>query len=112
MLPFSLLKYYFQTTEKLIKKSCTVPNHVLFAISRESSVCVVSDDTDIYILILCIAKHCHGNLYFRQGTHLSKEGIMHHHINPLAAQLSDEICNILPVFHVLTGCDYTNLFYR
>ena len=37
---------------------------------------------------------------------------MYHHIKPLASQLSDEICNILPVFHVLTGCDYTNPFYR
>ena len=37
---------------------------------------------------------------------------MHHHIRPLAAQLSDEMCNILSVFHVLTGCDYTNPFYR
>ena len=37
---------------------------------------------------------------------------MYHHINPLAAQLSDEICNILPVFHVLKGSDYTNSFYR
>ena len=33
------------------------PNHVLFAISPESSVCVVSDDTDIYILMLYIAKN-------------------------------------------------------
>ena len=74
--------------------------------------CVVSDDTDIYILILYIAKHCNGNLYFRQGTHSSKEGIMYHHRNLLAAQLSDEICNILPVFNVLTGSDYTNPFYK
>ena len=35
-----------------------IPNHVLFAISPESSVCVVSGDTDIYILMLYIAKHC------------------------------------------------------
>ena len=31
---------------------------------------------------------------------------------PLAAQFSDEICNILRVFHVLTGFDYVNPFYR
>ena len=74
--------------------------------------CVVSDDTDIYSLMLYIAKHCNGKMYIGQGTHSSKEGIMYHHINPLAAQLSDEICNILPAFHVVTGCDYTNPFYR
>ena len=27
-------------------------------------------------------------------------------------QFSEEICNILPVFHVLTGCAHTNSFYR
>ena len=89
-----------------------IPYHVLFTISPESSVCVSSDDTDIYILMLYIAKHCDGNVYFRQRTHSSKEVIMYHHIKQLAAQLSDEICNILAVFHVLTGCDYYNPFYR
>ena len=88
-----------------------IPDHVLFAISPESSVRVSSDDTDIYIL-LYIAKCCDGNMYFRQRTHSSKEVIMYHYIKQLAAQLSDEICNILAVFHVLTGCDYTNPFYR
>lgn len=29
---------------------------------------------------------------------------------PLATLLSEEICNIFPVFHVLTGYDYTNSF--
>lgn len=46
-----------------------IPNHALFAISPESRVCecVVSNDTDIYILMLYIAKNCNGNLCFRQG---------------------------------------------
>ena len=84
----------------------------MFAISPESTVCDVLDDTDAYILILYVAKHCHGNLHFRLGTHSLKEGIMYHHIKPLAIQLSNEICNISPVFHDLTGCDYANSFYR
>ena len=37
-------------------------------LALQSSVCVVSDETDIYNLMLYIAKHCNGNLYFRQGT--------------------------------------------
>ena len=81
-----------------------IPNHVMFAISPESSVCLVSDDIDIYILMLYIAKNCNGNLYS------PKEGIMYHQIKPLAIQFSDKICNILPVFHGLTRCDYTNPF--
>lgn len=46
-----------------------ITNHVLFASSPESSVCVVSDETDIYVLMLYIAKHCNKNMYFRQETH-------------------------------------------
>ena len=40
---------------------------------------------------------------------------MCYQINSLATQLSDEICNILAVFYLLTQCDYykyTNPFYR
>ena len=81
-------------------------------LEKAACVRVVSDDTDIYILMLYVAKNCNGNLYLRQGTHSSQEDIMYRHIKLLAAQLSDEICNILPVFHVLTGLDYTNSFYR
>ena len=36
---------------------------------------------------------------------------MYHHIRPLATQLSDEMCNILHVFHVLAESDSTNPFY-
>ena len=31
---------------------------------------------------------------------------------PLSTQLSDEVRNVLPVFSVLTECDYANPFYR
>ena len=41
-----------------------------------------------------------------------KRSLIYHHIRPLATQLSDEMFNILHVFHVLTECDSTNPFYR
>ena len=60
-----------------------------------------------------MTKHCNGNLYFRQDTNSSKEDIMYHQIKkPLSTQLSDEVRNVLPVFPVLTECDYANPFYR
>ena len=31
---------------------------------------------------------------------------------PMTAQLSHKICNILPVMHILIGCNYIDLFYR
>ena len=30
---------------------------------------------------------------------------------PMTAQLSHKICNILPVMHILIGCNYIDLFY-
>ena len=63
--------------------------------------------------MLYIANYCNGNLCFRRGTHYIKRRCnVLSDKQLLATQLSDEICNILPVFPVLTGCDYTNLFYR
>ena len=41
----------------------------------------------------------------------SKEGIMYYQIKkPMTAQLSHKICNILPVRHILIGCNYIDLF--
>ena len=50
---------------------------------------------------------------FQTRTPSSKEGIMYYQIKkPMTAQLSHKICNILPVMHILIGCNYIDLFYR
>ena len=73
-------------------------------------VCVVSDDTDVYILLLFVSNKCDGHIYLRQGT---GDATTYHDIKALANILGDDICNIIPAFHALTGCDYTfKLFFR
>ena len=72
------------------------------------SICVVSDDTDVFIILLSIALHINGTLLFRQGTSSRLE---YHNVSSLAAHLGDKCCRNLPAFHALTGCDFTFTFY-
>ena len=76
------------------------------------SVAVVSDDTDVYIILLSIAKEMEGELYFRQGKSTVGKGIEYHNVTSLAALLGDESCRALPAFHALTGCDFTYPFFQ
>ena len=70
------------------------------------SVCVVADDTDVYILLLSVASQMKSTLLFRQGT-----SIEYHNVSALAEHLGYECCKNLPAFHALTGCDFTYTFY-
>ena len=89
-----------------------IPMHTVFAgTSDEESVCVVADDTDIYLSLLFIAPQIKSKLYFRQGKSRDKTGIEYHDVHSLARHLEPEICSILPAFHSLTGTDFTNPFF-
>ena len=55
------------------------------------SVCVVADDTDVYILLLFISNQANGTIYFRQGTSSSKQGITYHNVTTLANELGNDI---------------------
>ena len=83
----------------------------VYASSKHAGTCVVADDTDVYILLLFVARQCGGLLYFRQGTSTSKVGITYHNIKELAEHLGPELCECLPAFHVVTGSDYTQPFF-
>ena len=74
--------------------------HAKFASCPSGSVCVVADDTDVYILLLHIASRCTSTLYFRQG--IQKNGITYHNVTSMATKLGEEVCDILPCFHALT----------
>ena len=84
--------------------------HAVYALASHGGVCVAADDTDVFILLL-LAGGCTTNLYFRQGTHFSKEGITNHNVTSLYNLLGTIICKVLPGFHALTGCDYTKPFF-
>ena len=74
------------------------------------SICVVADDTDVYILF--ISNQANGTIYFQQGTSSSKQEITYHSVTTLANELGNDICNALPAFHTLTGPNFTRTFYR
>ena len=75
------------------------------------SVCVVADDTDVFILLLHVSISCNETLYFRQGTTSSRDGITFHNVTSLSSQLGEKICDILPAFHSLTGSNFTKPFF-
>ena len=83
----------------------------MFESERGNNVCVVADDTDVYILLLYAAHQFQSKIYFRQGKQKDKAGITYHEVIPLAKHLGKRICNILPAYHALTGCDYTMPFF-
>ena len=80
--------------------------------NENSSITIVADDTDIYILLIRITFYHRSILYFHQGTSSSKAGITYHNVSAAASEFGESICKILPSFHALTGSDFTKTFYR
>ena len=74
-------------------------------------VCVIADDTDVFILLLFVARYFEGNVFFRQGKYSDKEVIAYHDIISLADHVGEEICDILSCFLTLASSDYTNPFF-
>ena len=75
------------------------------------TVCVVADDTDVFILLLHVSINCNETPHFREGTKSSRDGITYHNVTSLSSQLGEKICAILPAFHSLTGSDFTKPFF-
>ena len=71
----------------------------------------MADDTDVSVLLLFTSHSCDSELYFRQGTQFSKHGMTYNNVKSLSDPLGSNICQVLPGFHALTGCDYTIPFY-
>ena len=71
----------------------------------------MADDTDVYVILLSIAKEMKGTLYFRQGKSTVGKGIEYHNVSAKASFLGEHCCKIIPAFHALTGCDITYPFF-
>ena len=85
--------------------------HVVYAgQGSRNKVCMIADDTDIYLSLINIANLVKSCLYFRQGKTKDKDGITYRDIHAIAKHLGEEVCNVLAAFHTLTGSDFTNLF--
>ena len=84
--------------------------HVMHAVTHGiSRIIVLSADTDVFVLMVFYwnVLHSHGlsELWVKAGVGDSTRFIP---IHVLAAQIGENLCQVLPAVHVLTGCDYTS----
>ena len=84
------------------------------SVGRENNVtvCIVVDDTNIYLRLISISHQIWSHLYFQHGKTKDKDGVNYHDIHAIAVYLGEEICQILSCFHTLTGSDFTNPILR
>ena len=85
-------------------------SQTVFESEKGNKTLVVADDSDIFILSLWAASSFKSDLFFRQGKSSNKEEILYTEIYPLAEQLGEDVCEVLPACHVLTGSNYTSFF--
>ena len=88
-----------------------IVSQTVFESKKGNKTLVVAYDSDIFILLLWAASSFKSDVFFRQGKSSDKEGILYTEIYSLAEQLGEDVCKVLPAFHVLTGSDYTSFFF-
>ena len=72
-----------------------------------TSVIVVSEDTDVFVLLIAFAKEIPASLYQKRGT---STRVRYMHIRKLRAVLGDKLSQALIAFHAFTGCDIVSAF--
>ena len=72
-----------------------------------TSVIVVSEDTDMFVLLIAFAKEIPASLYQKRGTSTS---VRYMDIRKLRAVLGDKLSQALIAFHAFTGCDTVSAF--
>ena len=70
-----------------------------------------SDDTDVFILLVYHCRFISSHLWMDAGVD-SKNTRRMIDVSHLANILTSRVCDALPSFHALTGCDYTASFMR
>ena len=68
----------------------------------EDTICIVADDTDIYLSLIHISHEIKSSVFFGQGNVNDKDGITFHDVKSIADTLRPEICQILLCFDALT----------
>ena len=72
--------------------------HAVYAGSGlEDTICIVADDTDIYLSLIHVSHEIKSNIFFRQGKIDDKDG-MFHDVKSIADTLGPEICQFCLVF--------------
>ena len=88
-----------------------IVSQTVFESEKGNKTLVVADDSDIFILLLWATSSFKSDVFFRQGKSSNTEEILYTEIDPLAEQLGEDVCEVLPAFHVLTASDYTSSFF-
>lgn len=79
-----------------------IPMHAVYAGRQNSdTVCIIAEDTDIYLSLISISHLVQSNLIFRQGKTKDRDGITYHDVHAMADHLGEDICAILLSFHGL-----------
>ncbi|KAL4703623.1 hypothetical protein ACJJTC_007650 [Scirpophaga incertulas] len=98
-------QHHEEADTKIIYHTCQMDEDV-------SDVLIKTCDTDILILLLGNMDHLHNNnlkIYMEYGTNNCKKSI---NISELYTKLGPSICQSLPGFHALTGCDFNPSFRK
>ena len=72
-----------------------------------TSVIVVSEDTDVFVLLIAFAKDIPASFYQKRGT---STRVQYMDIGKLGAVLGDKLSQALIAFHAFTGCDTVSAF--
>ena len=72
-----------------------------------TSVIVVSEDTDVFVLLIAFAKEIPAFLYQKRGI---STRVRYMDIRKLMAVLGDKLSQALIAFHAFTGCDTVSAF--
>ena len=84
---------------------------VHFCWENHDTVCVVANDTDIYLSLINISDQICSHIYFRQGKTKDKDGANYHDTHVIPLHLGEEIYQIPPCFHTMTDFDFTYPFF-
>ena len=81
--------------------------HAKHASEESGSIIIASEDTDVLIICLSVARNFPCHLYIKKGSQ-NRERIVD--VQKIAAAVGHDVCSALPGMHSLTGCDTVSAF--
>ena len=81
--------------------------HAKHASEESGSIIIASEDTDVLIICLSVARNFPCHLYIKKGSQ-NRERIVD--VQKIAAAVGHNVCSALPGMHSFTGCDTVSAF--
>ena len=79
--------------------------------AKQNSTKVISEDTDILVLLCHHIKTCHKQVIYRSAKRSQGKVCRIWDINRTAKFHGDATCHLLPFIHAMTGCDTTSRMF-